>query len=170
LELKVAPLPTIADSSLSFGLYDDETTMYVATSGATGGTEPYEYTLEGNNEDSFTATKSFDAVENTDYKIVVRDSNGCIGTSSVITPIKEMPSNTNTPSLDETGKVFASNGQLYVSGYPETATLTIYNVQGQILLQRKSIAPITDMNLSSGTYIIKIMYNGKTYTHKIVFE
>ena len=78
----------------------------------------------------------------------------------------EMSSGLN--DITAAGSIYVSGQTLYTAGYPATASITIYNVLGQVV---KDIESTTKgIRLSSGSYIVKIQSEGKTETHKVLVK
>lgn len=66
-----------ANSTLAVSATVEE---YTIKASATGGVEPYEYSLDGT---TFQSTDTFEDVESGDYTLTVRDANNCTSTTSV---------------------------------------------------------------------------------------
>ena len=71
-------------------------------------------------------------------------------------------------TTDNTGHIFAENGQLYFTGYPFNATYSVYTVLGQNVLRRGLVSSSSNQILSPGIYIIKVEYSGKSFVHKLL--
>ena len=71
---------------------------------------------------------------------------------------------------DDPGKVYIENGQLCVAGYP-TGSLEVYNMMGQRIDSYNTISDVTRINLTtSGVYVIRVLYQGKTYSSKVLVK
>jgi hypothetical protein len=77
---------------------------------------------------------------------------------------------TSISNVATTGKVYSANGRLYVSGYPVTSTVAIYNVLGQAVSNQRITADVLSVDLPSGAYIVNIKSQGKTNIHKILVK
>ncbi|MBK8845914.1 MAG: PKD domain-containing protein [Bacteroidetes bacterium] len=122
----------------------------------------------------FGATNSFFVpIQAGAYYVIINDSNGCIGTSNVIsiTGVKEN-------GLSSSIKIYPkpSNGKFYIelSDIPtEKQTLTLRNVIGQKLQELKLINKTTEVNFDAedGVYFLTITTDTKgSYTEKIILQ
>jgi hypothetical protein len=62
------------------------------------------------------------------------------------------------------GSVYAVNGKLQLTGYSANAAVTVYNLLG------KQVAQNSDVFLSTGTYLVRIVDNGKLTAHKVLVK
>ncbi|MBL4586813.1 MAG: gliding motility-associated C-terminal domain-containing protein [Flavobacteriales bacterium] len=89
---------------------------------ATGGTTPFEYSLDGN---SFQNSNTFSAVCAADYNVVVRDANGCEATSSTVTVGTEPYVDVN--AIDFTASVVCAGDEIVLTAQI-TDGLAPYNI------------------------------------------
>jgi hypothetical protein len=68
------------------------------------------------------------------------------------------------------GKVYVEKDKLRITGYPSTASVTVYNVLAQKVASYHSISTNMNINVPAGTYIVQIQNNGKTVSHKVLIK
>jgi len=68
----------------------------------------------------------------------------------------------------KTGNAYVVNKRLYLSGYPSNPEVSVYNIVGQQLVNIKSASTGMELNLPKGIYLVKVQFNGKAETHKVV--
>ncbi|GAB6011735.1 T9SS type A sorting domain-containing protein [Viscerimonas tarda] len=76
----------------------------------------------------------------------------------------------SSSSVENAGKVYVANGQLIVNGYPSNAVVSIYNIMGQGLRRYNYVSDEMNVDLPAGIYIVKVQYNGKTDSYKILVK
>jgi hypothetical protein len=69
-----------------------------------------------------------------------------------------------------TGKVYAAEGKLYVSGYPSGSSVKILNVIGQVVSTQRVTSGNLSIDLAPGVYLISLQVEGKTTTHKLIID
>ena len=68
----------------------------------------------------------------------------------------------------ETGKIYVADQTLYVTGYPATASIVVYNVLGQVVVNAE--VTTEGIPLHPGSYVANIQVEGKIYTHKVLVK
>jgi len=149
-----APLPLVFDVMTEEGLIDIT---------ASGGTEPYQYSIDGGA--TFSTDATFSGLESGDYEVQVMDANGCLSEVQTV-----MVMLTSTSSLPPGWSVLLSpnptHGELWLEGTGLPGTVIrwqLVSTLGQQLLS--GIAPSTGgecrvqlslAHLPAGTYWIRL--------------
>jgi methionine-rich copper-binding protein CopC len=68
------------------------------------------------------------------------------------------------------GKVYASHGRLYVTGYPAGTVVEIYNITGQWISSYKVTTDTPYVTLKAGVYIVRVQSEGKMSVHKVLVD
>ena len=76
---------------------------------------------------------------------------------------------TGVDNVTTKGNVSVVGQTLYVTGYPASASVVVYNVLGKVVADGQ---PTESIRLDSGSYIVKVQVHaeGKTYTHKVLLK
>ncbi len=121
---------------------------------ATGGTSPYEYSLDGTN---FQASGSFGSLAAGSYTLTVKDANGCISSSAA--SIVEPDANTVTSTIEEDACNGDASGAIDVMAQGGTGNLE-YSLDGTNFQ-----ASNTFSGLATGMYTLTVRdTNGCTIT------
>lgn len=147
------------DLEANYDLADSD----VIVSGS-GGTEPYEYSIDGMN---YSDNGEFLNLANGDYTAYVRDANNCIDSIEFTV----MVSSTEEPRLDQI-RLFPNPAQYEVIlGSSSTINFDyqIMDITGKIILENSALTNegISVDYLISGLYIIKINYKGDSRIFKM---
>ena len=79
---------------------------------------------------------------------------------------------TNSTSLADTQQkyVFAKDKQLYINGYPASASFAVYNLLGQKIAGENTINNAGKVKLHSGIFVVKVQNDNKSDEYKILVE
>jgi hypothetical protein len=134
---------SIAGSSLSC---NGDTNGSIVVTGTTGGTSPYEYSIDGT---TFSANSSFTGLTGGSYQVTIRDASGC--TEILSADVTEPAAITATASVTDIACNGDLNGEINVTASGGTGTLT-YSLDGTNF---QSSATFTGLNGGNFTIIVK---------------
>ncbi|MDV6167500.1 T9SS type B sorting domain-containing protein [Flavobacterium sp. DG1-102-2] len=146
------PNPIIVPAPVKTQDYTCLTTATIEITGVpTGGTAPYEYSINGT---TFTGSKVFTGLTAGTYTITVKDVNGCTGTSSSVTITAPAP---------VTNITFTNSGPVTCTNATTTVTATAVGGQSpytyEITAPASAVASNTDgifAGLAPGTYTFNV--------------
>jgi hypothetical protein len=69
-----------------------------------------------------------------------------------------------------TGKVYAAEGKLYVSGYPSGSSVRILNAIGQVVSTQRVTSSNLSIDLAPGIYLVNLQVEGQTTTYKLIID
>ncbi len=144
-----------------------------------GGTPPYAYHWFDENGQLFATTEDLDQVPAGDYTVEVTDANGCIVTSGILT-VDFLNGTINLSQAEGRVEVFpnpTSTGMAKVEiEMPQESEVSVgvYSLQGNLLksvleesFKERSI-PLDMSDMPAGSYLLKVLIDGKPITRKIV--
>ncbi|MCB0488179.1 MAG: T9SS type A sorting domain-containing protein [Cyclobacteriaceae bacterium] len=121
---------------------------------ATGGTTPYEYSVDGTD---FQTSSSF-LLANGQYDITVRDTNGCVGTSTqsvVITSLDEWAGSTESFAYPN-----PATSVVHLRHVAPKSTVRLITLSGRELLTEESVDDSHSLNIGSlatGIYVVEMV-------------
>jgi len=66
--------------------------------------------------------------------------------------------------------VFVKDKQLYINGYPSSASFAVYNLQGQKITEENTINNANRVSLYSGVFVVKVQNGDKSDRYKVLVE
>lgn len=148
---------------VSAGISNDNTILATAT----GGTSPYEYSL---NSGTFQSSGNFSGLANGDYSITVRDANGCTATTSGSLVVTSLEPTAEPAEIH----VYPNpvTDYLSLSTVSQGDEISIMTLNGTVLQNSKALRPSSDFKvdisqLTEGMFLI--MVNDK-YGQRVLLQ